>query len=538
MLKIIISFILCFTFFGTLLCQEKVNLDSLYQEAERSPNDTSKAIALIQISGQYWTSNPDSSIALLQLAEQFSEKQNWKKGIALAKGAMGAAYYYKSDFNSALKSTYEALELSEEINLKRNIRACINTLAAIYTDLQDFDKALGYYNTLVLDNNLSSIEKISIQNNMGSLYLDFDKTEKALEMFRICDDTLAIMKGKYPAFEAIVKTNIGRVYGKMGNFENSVIAHKEALAYFYKTNNFSNIALTLIHIGDEFFKINKLDSASYYFFQSLKHSQGLSTVSESSAYEGLYKIAKKRMNYEKALTYYEVYHQLNDSTYNAESLKKMGSIEMAYLKKKELALQKEEKKRIQAEIDKKEFQRNTLFVGSLLLLGFLIMAWFQKKQLSQSYRTLVLKNQALLDTGISQLTKIKTSAQLLTKKKYSDKLDELKKKEIAEKIIEILETEKAFVNPDFTLNKLADKIGINKSYVSQVINETFEKNYSVLINELRVMEAQRIMKSPSSKNFSIEGIGSTVGFKSKGTFNSYFKKITGVTPSFYIETVS
>jgi AraC-like DNA-binding protein len=97
-----------------------------------------------------------------------------------------------------------------------------------------------------------------------------------------------------------------------------------------------------------------------------------------------------------------------------------------------------------------------------------------------------------------------------------------------------LEKEKPFLNNDFKLNDLAVVLGTNRQYLSQIINENYNKNFYTLINEYRIKEAIKMFSEEKHKQLSIMGVASSVGFNSKSTFNTLFKKYTGKTPSKYI----
>lgn len=109
-----------------------------------------------------------------------------------------------------------------------------------------------------------------------------------------------------------------------------------------------------------------------------------------------------------------------------------------------------------------------------------------------------------------------------------------RKKEMKSGIEKLIKTG-IYKNPDLSLEMIAEELQTNTTYLSQVINEEFQQNFYQLINLHRVNMAKRLLDSPESKKFTIESLANKCGFKSKSSFNSSFKKITGKTPSEYRE---
>jgi AraC-like DNA-binding protein len=94
-------------------------------------------------------------------------------------------------------------------------------------------------------------------------------------------------------------------------------------------------------------------------------------------------------------------------------------------------------------------------------------------------------------------------------------------------------TEKLFTDPELSLNKLAQRLDISTNQLSQVINQHYQKNFYEFVNAFRVEEVIRILHSGALENTTMLGIGLDAGFNSKASFNRYFKKHTGRTPSDY-----
>lgn len=102
------------------------------------------------------------------------------------------------------------------------------------------------------------------------------------------------------------------------------------------------------------------------------------------------------------------------------------------------------------------------------------------------------------------------------------------------KIEGTLENVEVISNSDFTLKRLAELIDEKYWTVSQVINNHYGKNFNALLGEYRINEAcRRINDVANYGQFTIDGIATSVGFKSRSNFVTVFKNVTGLTPSEY-----
>ena len=117
----------------------------------------------------------------------------------------------------------------------------------------------------------------------------------------------------------------------------------------------------------------------------------------------------------------------------------------------------------------------------------------------------------------------------------SSKLSEDEAKALAEQLKKHMFSSKTYQNPDLTLSRLANEMGISSHILSQVINEQFKLNFFDFVNQYRVEEFKKLINDPLYNNFSLLGIAFECGFNSKSAFNRIFKKATGFTPSQYKE---
>lgn len=85
------------------------------------------------------------------------------------------------------------------------------------------------------------------------------------------------------------------------------------------------------------------------------------------------------------------------------------------------------------------------------------------------------------------------------------------------------------------ISDLAARLDIPSHHLSQVLNEGMNTSYSDFVNTYRVEAAKRRLKDKQYSHYSILAIGLECGFTNKTTFNRTFKKMTGMTPSAFME---
>lgn len=103
---------------------------------------------------------------------------------------------------------------------------------------------------------------------------------------------------------------------------------------------------------------------------------------------------------------------------------------------------------------------------------------------------------------------------------------------LKEKLEEIIETERPYLNCDLRLIHLAQMLEIPRHHASQVINEHFNTNFFDFINSYRVKESEQLLQL-EAQHYTMESIAYQSGFNNKVSFYKAFKKFNGVTPTAY-----
>ena len=95
--------------------------------------------------------------------------------------------------------------------------------------------------------------------------------------------------------------------------------------------------------------------------------------------------------------------------------------------------------------------------------------------------------------------------------------------------------EKPYLDPELSLQKLAIGIEFPEKQISQLINKHIGKHFFDYVNEYRIKDAKVLLKEQT--DFTVLEILYEVGFNSKSSFYTAFKKETHQTPTAYRKSI-
>jgi AraC-like DNA-binding protein len=116
-------------------------------------------------------------------------------------------------------------------------------------------------------------------------------------------------------------------------------------------------------------------------------------------------------------------------------------------------------------------------------------------------------------------------------------LQQDKLESINQKIVDYLQNQKTYLNPDFNFQMMAEDLNLSRQVLSQVINTGQKKNFSQLINEYRVEHVKQMLVDTAYAHLSLLGVAYECGFNSKTSFNRIFKEHTGQTPTAFKKAI-
>ena len=170
------------------------------------------------------------------------------------------------------------------------------------------------------------------------------------------------------------------------------------------------------------------------------------------------------------------------------------------------------------------------FAGAELLVGFnatCILSWFVLKALYNP--TLFRRIDSTLEPVETMLVHAPTPA--LVSRLPAATTPETE--EQLRRLRDYMEQAEPYLNPALTIQDLATQLHLPVRELSVLINHHLGQHFFDFVNEYRITKSMRLLKDATQPQVTVLEILYAVGFNSKSSFNTSFKKRTGLTPTQY-----
>jgi len=159
----------------------------------------------------------------------------------------------------------------------------------------------------------------------------------------------------------------------------------------------------------------------------------------------------------------------------------------------------------------------------ILVFNLFIICWYLYKALNHPdlFRNINSKLKLVSDIVLEEKN---SEPAAVNEKEYNAALSKLK---------QYMVEERPFLNPSLTIQDVSAAIEIPVRDLSLLINHKLEQHFYDFVNTYRIENAMDILKDGTKSKVTILEILYEVGFNSKSSFNTAFKKHTGNTPTSY-----
>lgn len=549
----------------------QTDIDSL-EKALSSSQGKVRVKTLNQLAKSYWRKDTQKTLAYGRQALSLSREINDHSGEGQALVNIGMGYQYFSAIDIALEYYLDALRIFSNSADRKNHAEVLSHISDVYWSTENLTRSLEYDSeALKIYRSLQDPDGISnVVNSMGLSLTQLKRFSEAMDHF---NESVRIEERRNNQQRiARACNNIGILYSDQGKYRKALPYYQKALRIhrahgdrWGQAEVMNNLCVVYTHLKSHGSARRMLDSA----IPHIRAVESDALLQDNYLYAS--DLYAAMGNHRESLRYHKAYVELKETLVSADEKHRVADLQTFYateIKEKRIRLLESETALRDARIRSQKIWL-VFSVGMLIVAtsaGILITLQYLNKK--RALKTLVQKNLAIVEYEKKMLTLYEASQSVMAKKKKpivaslkdrlksspsdgkSDDLDTLhsekytgspltegQKVHIQEQVLKAVEQEKCFLEHNLTMNGLSERLGINRTYISQVINEKFHKSFTTLINEYRIKEARRLLYEDMKRLYTIESIAMSVGFHSTNAFNKAFKRYTGITPSFFIKSI-
>ncbi len=477
----------------------------------------------------------DSAIYFNQQAIALCEIPGKEIELSTSLGNHGMIYKTIGNYDKALEFYERAYKIAKTVGDPGLIAVDLNNIGALYSAWEKYDIAAEYFRqALAIDKKTGDLAQTEMTlNNLANVIQNQGYLDSALKIYH---EALAISEklGRY-GNSAVKKLNIGTVYYEMGQYQEAINYYNDGLETCRKLGLRNFAAGGLQNLGAAWLALGNFKEAEIILDQALIAATEINArPTLQKVYESQSKLYEKMGKTTLALQAYRNYAMIKDSMFTEKSQAKLAEMEVRYeteKKEQQIEILVKDSQLHEAELRKKQITLFGLSGGLIILLlagGIISWLYLQK---SRANRKLVEKNIELMQRDEEKETMTRASD-------LTPQLKDEEKLRILTELDMLMREQKLFLQTQLSLTDLVDKLDTNTTYLSRIINEHFNANLSNYLNKLRVRQAQKMFAENKHLSMTLEGIAGSAGFHSRSTFNTAFKKITGVTPSIYIKNMN
>lgn len=425
----------------------------------------------------------------------------------------------------ALQFYTAGIQVSEQFKQATNTELCTNGVGYIYAVFDDYERAIYYFKKgydEAFRNKHSQIQSMACLSLIEA-YCRIGDIKNAKKYLRLSRNSSLGIK-EQDVFYSFYNQGIIMIAEK--NYYGGIYTLRKAIEYCETAKMDAAFTVdALLALGNAY--LNKhLKKQAVNTYRQLLHIADKRNLleQESKAYSNLYHIFLSSGDKKMAEYYQQKYAKIINQAFDQQQFNK----EKDKLFKYENYRSAEHEMALNRRIS---IQWWIIGIISLIFLCVVILATFifyYYRKLRSAQILLVRKNQQLIEQK-EQNKKLKDSI-----RPRETVLDQGITDILHERIDKVMNDMEIISRSDFSLQMLADITHSNTKYVSTVINDTYHKSFSTLLNETRIQEACRRLNDESNYGrLTIAAIAADVGYNSPTAFNQAFKRVTGMTPTQY-----
>lgn len=470
-------------------------------------------------------------IALLQeKVDEAEKKQDWEM-VAILSGAVSLYHHFvASDFSQASLYSFKRLEAGRKLNDPAVEVSALSNLASIYFTKQEDS---GYTYALEAYGKAKEIKAYSdiyvTACNLANYLFNQKKPDEALQYL---NEALSVAEALHMESErTYLNSFFGDIYNGLGRYGEAEKYYRLSMDDNAETTNYDKLYARLCYAQ---FMASRGDNAGATAM--LEKVAGLADeyrihLFDTEIYIRLSDCYERSGNPAKALEAYRLYHAAYEKLTTEANAKEFAILDLRY----RVAEEKSKNAAQSVELMKRGRILLITIAAAVILLVTGLFIYLRMRKKMQTDKETVRRYLENLENE-RRLRHQLESAIYESRHPSPGGLNEDKQQELFGRFTQMMENDRIYRNPDLSLEKAAEMLQTNRTYLSQVVNEQSGLSFPVFINSYRLKEAIELLSDPKNEE-PLKSISYSVGFSTPSGFYTLFRQKTGMAPSVFRQNV-
>jgi len=329
-------------FFFPCLLFAQINTDSLWR-ATKTGNDTSRINAYIHLGSSMGKKNPDSTIALYQIAlkinsEVFSNSDiATKKRLKLLEGLsynnIGSMLEHKGKLVEAIESYKTSYSTLNTISDYEKMSYSLLNIGFVYKLMGNTDMALQYFSQSLELRKMAGNKKLiaNSYSHIAGIYSQTNNIPKAIE-----NENMALKIAREEndmKLEGVVLNDLALLYSRNGETDQALKYYDEAFSVRLRAGDKEGQAQTLLNMGSAYVRVKKLDKGLILFRKALASLQSINQYRGiAAAYSNICYVMKMKGQIDSSIYYAKqslaIYEKAGDINGKCSVLNNLANISL------------------------------------------------------------------------------------------------------------------------------------------------------------------------------------------------------------------
>ena len=468
----------------------------------------------------------DVALALYDQADALIQKVSTPNEILLwrIENNRAVSYQDKAKYDSAMICLQRALRIAEKKKDKKMTAPVFMNMGNILFSMFDYEKADSFFRLAEgIYDALGYVRKnIEAKTNQIGVLIELGRYDEALDL-SLKAEHLADSMGNRNTLSIIYHSR-GYLYYEQQDYRRCVQLAQQSLELKKQLNDTAGMISSLSLSAAARIEMGQYAEAireDLIALQMAEENHIRNYVYE--IYNDLSEASYRSKDFLTACKYLKKQIALKDSIFTKEKYAVIEELQVQYeTEKHEL-----EKKNIQAKLKNTQiFLLFTVFLFTVIGSFFRYVHVSRQRQLQQALSI------ARQDEKVEQLTEQALAPQCTSVEAVQEELglSEEKINELLRTLRHCMENKQLYKDKDLRIEVMANEIGTNRTYLSGLLNNRVNKNFTDYVNFYRIKEAKRLLRETDDI---VKKIALEVGFGSYQTFNYVFGKAVRLTPGEY-----